>query len=51
MFQGRKAVLWTIVASLGSFLAIFLSIAMFRNYQKRPTLLRGAVIKQDDEEL
>jgi hypothetical protein len=49
MFQGRKAVLWTIVASLGIFLAIFLSIAMFRNYQRRPTLLRGAIIKQDDD--
>jgi hypothetical protein len=49
MFQGRKAVLWTIVASLGSLLAIFLSIAMFRNYQRRPTQLRGAVIKQDDD--
>jgi hypothetical protein len=49
MFQGRKAVLWTIVALLGSLLAIFLIIAVFRNYQSRPTLLRGAIIKQDDD--
>jgi len=49
MFQGRKAVLWIIVACLGSLLAIFLSVAMFRNYQRRPIQLRGAIIKQDDD--
>jgi hypothetical protein len=49
MFQRRRAILWTIVASLGSLVAIFLSIAMFRNYEKRPIFLRGAVIKQDDD--
>lgn len=49
MIQGRKAILWTIVASLGSLVAVFLSIAMFRNYESRPIVLRGAVIKQDDD--
>ncbi len=49
MIQGRKAVLWTIVASLGSLLAIFLGISFFRNYQRRPIMLRGAVIKQDND--
>jgi hypothetical protein len=49
MLQGRKAVLWTIVASLGSLLAIFLSVVFFRNYQARPIMLRGAVIKQDND--
>ena len=49
MLQGRKAIVWTIVASLGSLLAIFLAVTFFRNYQRRPTLLRGAVIKQDDD--
>jgi hypothetical protein len=49
MFQGRKAILWTIVAGLGSLLAIFLSITGFRSYEKRPIILRGAVIKQDND--
>ena len=49
MLHGRKAILWTIVASLGSLLAIFLSIAFFRSYERRPILLRGAVIKQDND--
>ena len=49
MLEGRKAILWTIVASLGSLLAVFLAVTFFRNYQKRPTMLRGAVIKQDDD--
>jgi hypothetical protein len=49
MVQGRNAILWTIVASLGSVLAIFLMVAMYRNYDLRPIVLRGAVIKQDDD--
>jgi hypothetical protein len=49
MLQGRKAILWTIVASVGSFIAIFLGFSFFRNYQSRPLMLRGAVIKQDDD--
>jgi hypothetical protein len=49
MFQGRKAVLWTIVASFASLVAIFLGIPLFRNYELRPLMLRGAVIKQDDD--
>ena len=49
MLHGRKAVLWTVVASLGSVVALFLGISYFRNYEMRPTLLRGAVIKQDDD--
>jgi hypothetical protein len=49
MIQGQKAILWTVVAGLGSLLAIFLVIAAFRNYQERPVVLRGAVIKQDDD--
>ena len=49
MLEGRKAILWTIVASLGSLLAVFLAVTFFRNYQRRPTMLRGAVIKQDDD--
>ncbi len=49
MIQGRKAILWTIVASIGILVAVFLSIAMFRNYQSRPLVLRGAVIKEDSD--
>lgn len=49
MLEGRKVILWTIVASLGSLLAIFLAVTFFRNYQRRPLMLRGAVIKQDDD--
>jgi hypothetical protein len=49
MLQGRKAVLLTIVASLGSLVAIFFGITMFRDYESRPIMLRGAVIKQDDD--
>jgi hypothetical protein len=49
MLHGRKAIAWTVVASLGSLLAIFLGFSFFRNYEMRPTLLRGAVIKQDDD--
>lgn len=49
MFQGRKAVLLTIVASFGGLVAIFFGITLFRNYQMRPILLKGAVIKQDDD--
>jgi hypothetical protein len=49
MLQGQKAILWTIVASLGTLLALYLSIVLFRSYESRPILLRGAVIKQDDD--
>jgi hypothetical protein len=49
MLEGRKAILWTIVASLGSLLAIFLAVTFFGNYERRPIMLRGAVIKQDDD--
>jgi hypothetical protein len=49
MVHGRKAVLWTVVAGLASLLAIVLGIRFFRNYEMRPTMLRGAVIKQDDD--
>jgi hypothetical protein len=49
MLRGRKAILWTLVAGLGSFLAIFLAIPTFRQYSRRPIQLRGAVIKQDDD--
>ncbi len=48
MLEGRRAILWIIVASLASFLAIFLGFSFFRNYETRPIVLRGAVIKQDD---
>ena len=47
--RGRKAILWTIVASLASLLAIFLGLSFFRNYESRPIVLRGAVIKRDDD--
>ncbi len=49
MLQGRKTILWAIVASIGAFASLFLGIRFFRNYQRRPILLRGAVIKQDDD--
>jgi hypothetical protein len=49
MLQGRKAIVWTIVASLGSLIGIFLGISFFRNYKTRPIQLRGAVIKQDND--
>jgi hypothetical protein len=49
MLRGRTAILWTIVASLGSLLAAFLGVSFFRNYQRRPIMLRGAVIKQDND--
>lgn len=47
--RGRKAVLWIIVASVASLLAIFLGVSFFRNYESRPIVLRGAVIKEDDD--
>jgi hypothetical protein len=48
MLRGRKAVLWSIVASLASSAAVFLGLSFFRLYQRRPLVLRGAIIKQDD---
>jgi|SRR5579872_266543 len=47
MLQGRKAVLWIIVAVVASVAAVFLGLSFFRNYQLRPIVLKGAVIKQD----
>jgi hypothetical protein len=47
MLQGRKAILWTIGAGVASLVAVFLGISFFRNYQRRPIVLRGAIIKQD----
>src|SRR6266436_4942140 len=49
MLRARKVILWVIGASLASLLAIFLGFSFFRNYERRPTMLRGAVIKQDDD--
>jgi hypothetical protein len=49
MSRGRKAFLWAMGAILVSSLGIFLGLSFFRNYQLRPIVLRGAVIKQDDD--
>lgn len=52
MPQGRiKTIVWILVASLGSLVAIFLALSFFRNYQQRPIELRGAIIKQDADPL
>ncbi len=49
MSHGRKAISWSIAASFGGLLAVFLGVVLFRNYERRPIILRGAVIKQDDD--
>ena len=49
MFQGRRLLLWTIVASVGSLLAIFLTFGLVRYYRRGPVVLTGAVIKQDED--
>ncbi len=49
MLHGRKAIVWTIVAGVASVVAIFLGVSFFRNYQSRPIVLRGAIIKQDPD--
>ena len=49
MLRARKVILWVVGASLASLLAIFLRFSFFRNYERRPIVLRGAVIKQDDD--
>lgn len=51
MFQGRKTILWIMGVAVGIFLAIFYGMALFRYYESRPILLRGAVIKEDDDPL
>jgi hypothetical protein len=51
MIHRRKAILWTIAAICGGLAAFFLGSRILRNYQRRPILLRGAVIKQDDDPL
>jgi hypothetical protein len=48
MLRGRKVFLWTVVATLASCAAAVLGLSFFRFYQSRPIVLRGAVIKQDD---
>jgi hypothetical protein len=47
--RGRKAILWTVAVALISSLAIILGLPIFRRYQNRPVVLRGAIIKQDDD--
>lgn len=49
MLQGRKAVLWIVVVGIASVVALFLGLSFFRNYQLRPIVLTGAVIKQDSD--
>ena len=49
MFQGRKLLLWTIVGSVGCLLAILLIFILFRNHRTGPIVMRGAVIKQDND--
>jgi hypothetical protein len=49
MLQGRKAILWIIVAVVASVVGLFLGLSFFRNYQLRPIVLKGAVIKQDSD--
>jgi hypothetical protein len=49
--RARKAIVWIIVAGLASLLAVFLGLSFFRNYQRHPLELRGAVIKQDEDPL
>jgi hypothetical protein len=45
--QWRKGILWAIGVVLASVLAIFLGISFFRNFERRPLVIRGAIIKQD----
>jgi len=49
MLHGRTVIVWIIVAGLGILAGVFLGVSFFRNYQARPVMLRGAVIKQDDD--
>jgi hypothetical protein len=49
MLEGRTKILWIVGAILGTFLAVYSGLAMFRYYESRPIQLRGAVIKQDDD--
>jgi hypothetical protein len=49
MLRGRTVIVWIIVAALGILAGVFLGVSFFRNYQARPVMLRGAVIKQDDD--
>jgi hypothetical protein len=47
MSRRRRQIVWAIVACLFSLLGIFIGVGLFRYYQRRPILLRGAVIKED----
>jgi hypothetical protein len=45
----RKAIRWAIGVSLGTVLAVAAGVIFYRNYQRRPVIIRGAIIKQDDD--
>lgn len=47
--RGRKVILWIVAVALTSIVAIILGLPIFRRYQSRPVVLRGAVIKQDGD--
>lgn len=49
MFQGWRAIIWTVAGVLGCLLAIYFGVVEFRYYRSRPIVLKGAVIKQDDD--
>jgi hypothetical protein len=51
MHRWRKAILWTLGGVLWGFLTIYYGLALFRYYERRPIVLKGAVIKQDDDPL
>jgi hypothetical protein len=47
--QWRNGILWAIVAVLATGAAVFLGISFFRSFQRRPLVIRGAIIKQDTD--
>src|SRR5579862_4831095 len=49
VLRGRKAILWTVAVAFISVAAVVLGFPLFRRYQNRPVVLRGAIIKQDDD--
>jgi hypothetical protein len=49
MSRRRNEILWLVIASIGSLLAVFLSLPLISSYGRGPILLRGAIIKQDDD--
>jgi hypothetical protein len=47
--MARKAIRWLIAVSLGAVLGLIAGVISYRNYQRRPLIIRGAIVKQDDD--